>query len=114
MFNRKLKTCVTVSKLPRDQCSSTHDLPSLFAYSRNNRRRLSRCSRCRWTDEARLRAIRETISTLSGCGNCAAHDLPGVDHVVARNHPDGRIRRVSSSPPDCLTSWLHPHALFRG
>jgi hypothetical protein len=26
-FNRKLKTCVTVSKLTRHQCSSTHDLP---------------------------------------------------------------------------------------
>src|SRR5678815_5841711 len=82
MFNRKLKTCATVSKITRHQCSSTHDLPSLVAHSRSHRRRVSRCSRCAWVDETGFCAGREAVSAVSLCRNCAAHDLPGLDLLV--------------------------------
>src|SRR5437764_502374 len=104
MFNRKLKTCATVSKLTRDQWSSKHDLSSLFAYSRNSRRRVSRCSRRARIGETGFRATRETVSALSGSRSCAAHDLPGVDHVVAGHYTDGLILRCLSSSHTSLTN----------
>ena len=87
--NRRLKTCLTVSKLTPDQWSSTHDLPSLFAHSRNNRRRVSRPGRSPRIDKTGLRASREATSALSRCRNCAAHYLPGLDLLVGRHHPNG-------------------------
>src|SRR5215211_5864539 len=89
IFNRELKTCATVSKLTRHQCSSTHDLPSLFVHSRSNRRRVSGCSRFGRIDETRLGASREAVSALSPRRDCGAHHLPRLDLVVGRHHSDG-------------------------
>src|SRR6516225_2447500 len=111
---RKLKTCVTVSKITRHQCSSTHDLPSLVAHSRSSRRRVSRCSRCAWVDETGLCASREAVSALSLCRSCAAHDLPGLDLLVTRHHPNGRILQLPPSAPDCFANRLRTHVVFRG
>ena len=38
----------------------------------------------------------------------------GLDLVVARHHPDGRIRQLPSSAPDRFTNRLRAHAVFRG
>ena len=114
IFNRKLKTCATVSKLTRHQWSSTHDLPSLFAHSRNNRGAFLVLVGVLGLVKPDFAQVVKQLSALPGCRSCAAHHLPGLDHVVTRHHPDGRIRRVSSSASDCVTNRLRARAIFRG
>src|ERR1051326_583550 len=114
IFIRELKTCATISKLTRNQCSSTHDLPPFFVYSRHHRRGVSRYSGSAWLDETGLRASGETVSALSGRRSCAAHDLPGLDFLVGGHHPDGRIFQLSSAASYCVASRLRTHAVFRG